>query len=303
MIIIELEVSNQLNTALEKNKNIQQITPDILFNLSSSIDSSNEALKNYYNNYLYVATSFRDEMFKMEEELFKKWNLKDGLYMIYNEEGEYEYHSIFPIINENLVDKFYNAKSMSEVNNKEVLNNCKQEIIRQYDIEINEYARIYEIDEETVNNVKDDVPYLVDKYFDKVADKMLNNDVRDKLKYLCGRLEKAYKDGNFEKMSEITNQISQYLSKETTIYRDEELFKRLRMDLTRSKMMQNKIKEGNFERLSDVEEELITKFDNEQNELVQKTLDEFKQLSVDDVSFIGFSMETNLYREMFNYNK
>ena len=239
----------------------------------------------------------------MEEKLFNNCGINGGFYEIYKNEGDYENRSILPVIKKNLADKFYTAKNMSDVNNNETLNNCKQEIIKQYNKEIDQYARMYKIDNEQVYNLKNNLPELVDEYFDRVADKILNNNVRNRLADYCDRLENAYDKSNFEKMTQITNKLLKYLSKESTIYRDEDLFKRLRTDVTKSKMVQNNIKEGKQTKLSSVEEELLSKFDNEQMDIIQSDLKINKHLSKDDVSLARFQMGTEIFRKIFAEQK
>lgn len=296
---IKLQLNNEINTKLENNTNLQEDTREIWSNINSSIDNNEEVLRNYYTNYSYISSSFVDAMFKMEDELFKKSGLKYGLYMIYKNEGDYENRSILPVINKNLADKFYVAKNMEEVNNEETINNCKQEIIKQYNKEIEQYAKMYKIDKEQVYNLKSNLPELVNKYFDRVADKLLNNNVRDKLEIYCDRLENAYDKGDFKKMTQITNELLKYLSKESTIYRDEDLFKRLRTDVTRSKMVQNNIEEGKAEKLSSIEEELLSKFDNEQMNIFKSDLKVNKHLSQDDVTIARFQMGTEIFKKIF----
>ena len=237
-------------------------------------------------------------MFKMEDELFRKNNLKDGLYTIFKNEGDHENRTILPVIKKNLADKFYVAKNMSDVNNNETLDNCKQAIIKQYNKEIDQYSKLYNINTEQVNNLKSDLPGLVDKYFDKISDKLLSNKVRDKLENYCERLEKTYNNGDFEKMTQITDKLLEYLSKKSTVYRDEDLFKRLRTDITKSQMVQNNMKEGRREKLSDIEEELLSKFDNEQMDIIKSDIKGNRKLNGDDVSMASFRMVTEIFKKI-----
>ena len=81
------------------------------------------------------------------------------------------------------------------------------------------------------------------------------------------------------------------------------MFKRLRTDVTKSKMVQNNIKEGKQTKLSSVEEELLSKFDNEQMDIIQSDLKINKHLSKDDVSLARFQMGTEIFRKIFAEQK
>ena len=302
VISIELAIGNNLNNVDAELNNDITINLYDLNSISNYMtqNSENIVIQNYYNNYWYVASSFCEEMFKMEDDLFKKWNLKDGLYMIFEEEGDYENRSILPIIKENLADKLYNAKYMSEINNEQVLNNCKAEIIKQYNTELDDYAKKYKLDDELIENVKKDMPNFVNEYFDKVAEKILGNNVRDKLESLCDELEIAYNKENLTELKNLTNEIQEYLSKDTTIYRDEDLFKRLRVDLTKCRMAQMNLEKGRPGKLSELEEEMILKFDKEQMEILQRDINKFKVLNKNDIAMADFEMNTKIMKQVLD---
>lgn len=216
MVDIELGIDNNMaNIDLTENSENNNFLKELEFATDyMQINSSqnDEVISNYYNQASYLTIAIREEMIKAEDELFEKWNLEDGIYANYEDYGDYENSSIIPIITENLTNKFNNANDMSEINNEEVLNNCKEKITKYYISELDEYAKKYNLDNKTLMNIKNDIPNLVNKHFYKITDELLNNNFRDKLEELCDELEESYKNKNYTKMKSISDQISKELS-------------------------------------------------------------------------------------------
>ena len=144
------------------------------------------------------------------------------------------------------------------------------------------------------------MPELVDKHFDKVSNNLFSDKVRDRLEAYCDRLENAYNKGDFENMIQITDNLLEYLSQKTTIYRDVDLFKRLRIDVTKSQMVRNNMGKGKKEKLSDIEEELLSKFDDEQMNIIKSDINVNRKLNESDVSMASFEMGTNIFNKIFD---
>lgn len=302
MVIIEIELNNNnlgdINSNVDNEvNNLKQKLETVINYIGTNSFQDENIFLNYYNQEVYVAKAFTKEMEKAEQELLKKCGLENVEYVGNEDNGIL---SVTSVIIDNLTNKFDNASNMSEINNDEVLNNCKNAIVDYFNNKLDEYAKEYKIDNELLANVKDDIPHIVSKHFDKTANKLFNDNVRDELNNLCNELENAYNIENFTEMTEITEKISKYLSKDTTIYRDEELFKKLKTNMAKSKMIQSKLRNGQEGSLSEFEESLITKFNNEQTENINKDYKDKMGFFKEDVSTSRFSTETDIMRELFD---
>ena len=241
---------------LENNRILEETIATKNYFESRNI-SKDLVLDNYYKQDMYILERLEKGMVNAENELCQKWGLKDRLYIDVATEGK----CISYIIMENLTDKYMEAEDMSEINNISVLEKCKNQIINYFKEELDNYAINYNLNMDTLYNIKSDVPEVVSKHFDKITDELLNDRVRDNLKSLCNKLENAYKDENYDKMNEISEKIENYFSNKKTIYRDYELLYRIKIDLVKNQMVQNKLKNNMSGKLSSLEEELIEKFE------------------------------------------
>lgn len=274
---------------------IQELKNSIDYIRSDSL-SKDEVVLNYYNQKLKVSRLFTDAMINVEKKLFKTWGLDGAINVDYIDN---EHKSITSVIEQNLTNKFETANSMSEVNKKSLLNNCKKEIIKYFYVELDEYAKKYNISNELLENIKNDASDLVNKNFDSVANKILNDDVRDELNNLCDELEDLYNKEEFSKMSRVANEISKCISKKTTIYKDIDLFDRLRIDMSRVQAVQNKLKNGQSGKLSKSEENMIVQLDKEQMKRLDKDYMSQKVVLDSNVFWSKFDIETKLYEKLF----
>lgn len=281
---MELDIETKINQVEDLG------TSDLLMELKASVENLsvlNKTTKYVVNNYFgqdqYVCQILEKELGKAEDELFKKWNLDDGIY-VDDEDSALAADVIYPT----LTDKFYYAKSMSEINNEETLGHCKNEIINYFNKELDKYAKNYNIEKDLIENVKKDVPDIVEKHVDKVVDKLFNDKTRDRLAKLCDNWEKAYKDLNYEKMDEISEKILSHFKKPGTVYRDNELEKKLEEVVTKNKFIQNKLARGEEGKLSEIEEKVIMKdIESEKESCVspeaEKEMDEYRDLFIREV--------------------
>ena len=299
MIIIELEISNQLNysrkTDIQTENLIQELQNSIDYIRSDSL-SKDEIILNYYNQKSAVSQLFTDAMIKVEKQLFKIWNLDGAINVDYIDN---EHKSVTSVIEKNLTRKFETANSMSEVNKKSVLNNCKKEIIKYFYTELDEYAKNYDLSDELLENIRNDVPNLVDKNFNSVVNKIFNDNVRDELNDLCDELEDLYDKEEFSKMNKVANKISKYISEKTTIYKDSNLYERLRISMSKVQAIQNKLKNGESGKLSESEENMIVKLDKEQMKSLEKNFISQNVLFDSNISLSKFDIETKLYEKLF----
>lgn len=280
MNVIELDIETKINQEdLDTRDFLMELkasteTFSILFNTTKYISN------NYFGQDQYVCQILEKELGKAEDELFKKWNLDGGIY-VNDEDSALAADVIYPT----LTDKFYYAKNMSEINNEEILSHCKNEIIKYFNNELDKYAENYNIEKDLIENVKKDVPDIVEKHVDKVVDELFNDKTRDKLANLCNNWEKTYKDLNYEKMNEIAEKILSYFKKPGTVYRDNELEKKLEEVVTKNKFIQNKLTRGEEGKLNDIEEKVIMKdLEPEKESQVspeaEKEMEEYRDLFV-----------------------
>ena len=281
---MELDIETQVNQVEDVD------TRDLLMELKASVENLsvlNNTTKyisnNYYGQDQYVCQILEKELGKAEDELFEKWNLDGGIY-VDDEDSALAADVIYPT----LTDKFYYAKSMSEINNEEILDHCKNEIIKYFNKELEKYAENYNIEKDLIENVKKDVPDIVEKHVDTVVKKLFNDKTRDKLANLCNNWENAYKDLNYEKMDEMAEKILSHFKKPGTVYRDNELEKKLEEVVTKNKFIQNKLARGENGKLNEIEEKVIMKdIEPEKESCVspeaEKEMDEYRDLFVRQV--------------------
>lgn len=201
------------------------------------------------------------ELGKAEDELFKKWNLEGGIY-VDDEDSALAVEVIYPT----LTDKYFHAKNMSEINNDKVLNNSKNEIVKYFNQELDEYAKSYNIEKDLIENVKKDVPNIVGEHFDNVVDKLFNDKTRNKLSILCNEWEKAYEKLDYESMDKTVKKIISHFQKPGTVYRDSKLENKLEEIVTKNQFIQNKLAKGEDGRLNEIEEKVIMKDINPKRE-------------------------------------
>lgn len=154
---------------------------------------------------------------------------------------------------------------MLEVNNDEVLDNSKSEIVNYFYEKLDEYAKEYEIEDGLIGSVKKDVADMVSKYFDSAIDLVLNDNVKNKLLNLSNSWEKAYEKLDYEKMNNISKKIMNLLQKNNCLYRDEDLEKSLEEIITKNQFIQNKLSKGEEGKLNDIEEMVILRYLNSEN--------------------------------------
>ncbi len=293
-----MEISNQLNysrkTDIKTENLIQELQNSIDYIKSDSL-SKDEIILNYYNQKLAVSQLFTDAMIKVEKQLFKTWDLDGAINVDYIDN---EHESVISVIKKNLTSKFENANSMSEVNNESILNKCKNEIIKYFYTELDEYAKEYDLSDKLLENIKNDVPNLVDKNFDSVVDKIFNDNVKDKLNDLCDQLEDLYNKEEFSKMNKVANKISKYMSEKTTIYKDSNLFERLRISISKVQAIQDKLRNGESGKLSESEENMIVKLDKELMKSLEKNFTSQNILFKSNISLSKFNIETKLYEKL-----
>lgn len=276
MIIIELglqEITNKHECPNEINGLLKFKADTECFNILNN--TKWKIAHNYFGQQEYVFQTLMEELGKVEENLFEKWNLQDGIFVNDFDSGLGE------IIMDTLTNKFANAKSMSEVNNETVLNSSKLEITNFFNQELEQYAREQGIEEEHIQKVKQDVPKIVEKYFDRVVDKMFNNKTRDELEDLCNKWEKAYERFSYKDMNEISQEILGKMQKDGELYRDKELELKLEEVVTKNQFIQNKILRGEEGILTKIENDVIMKYvdkekyndkpkiQNEKNDIVE----------------------------------
>lgn len=252
---------------LDNKEEPDDIKALVTANEFSNIMMKDKISKNYNWQDEYVLIKFDKAMSRAEKELFKKWNLDDGIY-IEDEVGT--------VILDELVRKYSVALNMAEVKNKEVLDNCMNKVIELFNKKLDGYAKEYKLDNELIEDVKKDVPNIVSKYFLNAVNRLFNdNKTRNKLSKLCDELENAYKESDFEQMENITNEISKEFPSDKILYRDKELYYRLSLDVCLSTYISNRIKNGCSGELTDIEKEIIWRFSYIDKE--KDLSDEFKE--------------------------
>lgn len=300
MINIELEVNtklNNINPAVDKEINDFKHKLEMVVNYMGDKSFQDDKISlNYYNQSIYVAKAFTNQMEKAEDEIFKKWGLEGRIDVGYQDN---EKLSVTSVIVDNLVKQYAKANNMSEINNDNILNNCKDKIVDFFYTELDKYAENYNLGSKLLQNIKNDVTFTVNRHFDKIANKLFNDNIRDELDNLCNELEKSYNKRDFTKMAQITKEISKYFSKNGTIYRDRELFDRLSIGMAKSKMVQNKLENGKEGTLNEMEEELIVKFNKEQIKKIEQDYKVGEVFSKSDVSMARFTVETDMIKEIF----
>lgn len=211
----------------------------VIFTEMSNIKMEEKITDNYgVKQDEYILCKFEDNMAKVERDLFKKWNLKDGIYMD-DEDSE-----LGTIILKELVYKYDEVSSMSEIKDTGMLDNCMDKIVQLYNEKLDNYAKEHKLDSELLKKIKNDVPELVSKHFNQTVNKLFNDKIKNKLEKLCDRMEEAYSKSDFDKMEEMRNEISTKYSKIESLYKDDGLYYRLSLNLTRSTYISNKIKAG-----------------------------------------------------------
>jgi len=299
---IELEIDKRVrNIGIEKNKentNFIQNLESVMNYIKSDSLYGDMITLNYYSQQSYVAQAFIDEMVNVENELYNKWNLVGNVDIDYDDN---EKISVISILNENLINKFNIAKNMEEINNKNIMNNCKNEIIKYFDEKLDEYAKEYKISDDTLQNLKKDAENMLEKGLNKVIGKIFNNDLRNELKKLYNNLEDSYNKENFINMFDIAKQIAQNMSNKTTIYRDKKLFDCLRIEMEKVQMVRNKLKEGKSGTLSEMEENIIVHFDKEQMEKIEEDFENANSISKSDILLARLSTETDIFREVLKH--
>lgn len=258
MVFIELDIEN----SVEQSDNLiaEMIADTECFKILW--DTGLKVSNNYYDQSEKLATIMKNQMIKVEKELFKKWNLDGGIYI---NDADFGSGFVTSILYPTLIKNYTEAKDMLEVNNDEVLDNSKSEIVNYFYEKLDEYAKEYEIEDGLIGSVKKDVADMVSKYFDSAIDLVLNDNVKNKLLNLSNSWEKAYEKLDYEKMNNISKKIMNLLQKNNCLYRDEDLEKSLEEIITKNQFIQNKLSKGEEGKLNDIEEIVILRYLNSEN--------------------------------------
>jgi len=249
-----LDKINQIENIDERNEWLEMKADTECFGILN--ETKGKVLDNYFWQDSYVFQVIKRELGKAEEQLLKKWNLENGIYV------DDEDSNIASILENTLTEKYAKAKSMDEINNEAVLINSKAEIVKYFNQELDKCADKYKMEESLIKKVKQDVPIIIGEYFDKITEKLFNNTTRDKLSNLCNKWEKAYEELDFEKMNEVAQKILSNFQNPGTVYRDEKLETKLEEVVTKNQFIQNKLTRGEDGRLTAVEARAIRRYLN-----------------------------------------
>lgn len=256
MIFIELSILdkiNQIENLDERNEWLEMKADTECFGILN--ETKGKISNNYFWQDSYIFQTIKRELGKAEEQLLKKWNLKNGIYV--NDENS----NISSVLDDTLTDKYSKAKSMDEINS-EVLSNSKAEIMKYFNQELDKCADKYKIEKDLIENVKRDVPTIVGEQFDKIVENLFNDKTRDKLANLCDGWEKAYEKLDYEKMNKIAQKILSNFQKPGTIYRDENLETKIEEVVTKNQFIQNKLTKGEDGKLTEIEDKVIMRYLN-----------------------------------------
>lgn len=237
MIFIELEIKkNKAGFQNEiSNEEVQKLFETVeMLHLFGNSDNK-FIYTNYQNQDSTLMGILDDELEKVEDELFEKWNLESGIYV--SDEDDRATFTIF----DDFCELYNNAESIKEINDEEILNDYIEKITDYFNEKLDDYAKEYKIDKKTITKIKEDVPELIEECINNFADKYLNDKCRDKLEKLYEKWERAYKKEDYTKMDEIVDEIKSYYDKKTVVYRDIELGKKLENAIFTKDLMEFKL--------------------------------------------------------------
>lgn len=202
----------------------------------------------YFNESEYIFDKIKKGIDKVENEIVKKWNLEGNLYV--TDTNNY----IDAFIYNKVSDKLFYAMDINELKEEQFSDEIKNGIVKYFNKELDRYNKKYNLD--NIEEIKENAEKLLTESYDKISQKLFNNNVRDNLEKLCNQWDKAYDKQDYDKANEISEKIVKFCNR-PIIYKDDILETRVERILAKNELVQNKIKSGQDGKLSELEEKVL----------------------------------------------
>lgn len=202
----------------------------------------------YFNKSEYIFDKIKKEIDNVENEIVRKWNLEKNLYVTDtdNHIGAFIYNKIS--------DKLFYAVDIIELTEEKFSDELKSGIVKYFAIGLDIYNKKYNLD--NIEEIKEDAEKLLTESYDKISQKLFNNNVRDNLEKLCNQWDKAYDKQDYDRANEVSEKIVKFCDR-PIIYKDDILENRAERILAKNELVQNKIKLGQDGKLSELEEKVL----------------------------------------------
>ena len=217
-------------------------------NIRTNQEGIKQVQGRYFDKSVYIIDEIEKEIDKVENEIVKKWNLEKNLYVTDTD------NEISAFLYNKISDKLFYAVDIIELAEEKFSDELKSGIVKYFNKELDTYNKEYDLD--NIKEIKEYAEKLLTEGYDKISQKLFNNNVRDNLEKLCNQWDKAYDKQDYDKANEISKKIVKFCNR-PIIYKDDILEVRIERILAKNELVQNKIKLGQDGKLSELEEKVL----------------------------------------------
>ena len=217
-------------------------------NIRTNQEGIKQVQGRYFDKSVYIIDEIEKEIDKVENEIVKKWNLEKNLYVTDTD------NDISAFLYNKISDKLFYAVDIIELAEGKFSDELKSGIVKYFNKELDTYNKEYDLD--NIKEIKEYAEKLLTEGYDKISQKLFNNNVRDNLEKLCNQWDKAYDKQDYDKANEISKKIVKFCNR-PIIYKDDILEVRIERILAKNELAQNKIKLGQDGKLSELEEKVL----------------------------------------------
>ena len=217
-------------------------------NIRTNQEGIKQVQGRYFDKSVYIIDEIEKEIDKVENEIVKKWNLEKNLYVTDTD------NEISAFLYNKISDKLFYAVDIIELAEGKFSDELKSGIVKYFNKELDTYNKEYDLD--NIKEIKEYAEKLLTEGYDKISQKLFNNNVRDNLEKLCNQWDKAYDKQDYDKANEISKKIVKFCNR-PIIYKDDILEVRIERILAKNELAQNKIKLGQDGKLSELEEKVL----------------------------------------------
>lgn len=217
-------------------------------NIRTNQEGIKQVQGRYFDKSVYIIDEIEKEIDKVENEIVKKWNLEKNLYVTDTD------NEISAFLYNKISDKLFYAVDIIELAEEKFSDELKSGIVKYFNKELDTYNKEYDLD--NIKEIKEYAEKLLTEGYDKISQKLFNNNVRDNLEKLCNQWDKAYDKQDYDKANEISKKIVKFCNR-PIIYKDDILEVRIERILAKNELAQNKIKLGQDGKLSELEEKVL----------------------------------------------